>query len=232
MKSEILLLSGSYRGNKTTSNSILRYLSQHIENEHYSITQLKLSSHVPDKENDDLIFSHINSADLIILCSPKYNLSLPAPVMYLFEMLHQRKNELIEKTRKFISILQFEAPIGGKTAQKMCRNFSDNMGFSWYGDLTLPGAGEIKGRPLEETENMMKNIRKSIVMTAKAISDGLPVPEKARNIGKKQMPTRLIILIVNSLIKQYCKKNNIDIFKTPYENELGLWDDKSKYHKV
>ena len=232
MKSEILLLSGSYRGNKTTSNSILKYLSQHIKNKHYLIKQLKLSSRLPDKKNHDLVFSHINSADLIVLCSPKYNLSLPAPVMYLFEMLHQRKDELIEKTRKFISILQFEAPIGGTTAQKICRNFSDNMGFYWYGDLTLPAAGEIKGRPLEETDNMMKNIRRSIVMTGEAISDGMPVPEKARKIGKKQMPTWLIILIVNSLIKQYCKKNNIDIFKAPYQNELGLWDDKSKYYKV
>ena len=115
---------------------------------------------------------------------------------------------------------------------RMCRSFSDNMGFCWYGDLTLPGAGEIKGRPLEETDNMMKNIRKAIIITAKAISDGLPVPEKARKVGKKQMPTWLIILIVNSLINQYCKKNNIDIFKAPYEKKLGLWSDESKYHKA
>ena len=50
MKSEILLLSGSYRGNKTTSNSILKYLSQHIENKDYSIKQLKISSRVPEKK--------------------------------------------------------------------------------------------------------------------------------------------------------------------------------------
>lgn len=231
MKQEILLLSGSYRGNKTTSNSILTFLTQHIEKDHYSIHHLKVSSHVPDKKNDALIFNHINSADLIILCSPKYNLSLPAPVMYVFEMLHQRKRELIQKTRKFISILQFEAPVGGTTAQKICHNFSDNMGFCWHGDLILPGAGEIKGRPLEETDNMMKNIRKALILTAKAISDGLPIPEKARIIGKKQMPTWMIIVIVNSLIKQYCKKNNVDIFKAPFENELGLWNDKSKYIK-
>jgi hypothetical protein len=68
----------------------------------------------------------------------------------------------------------------------------------------------------------IKNIRKSIAMTAKAISDDLPVPEKARKIGKKQRPAWLNILIVNSLIKEYCEKNDIDIFETPYENELGL----------
>ncbi|MBN2093403.1 NAD(P)H-dependent oxidoreductase [candidate division KSB1 bacterium] len=223
MKSEILLLSGSYRGNNTTSNSILKYLSQHIENENYVISHLKLSSHVPDTKNDEAIFNHINKADLIVMCSPKYNLSLPAPVMYLFEMLYQRKSELVPKTRKFISILQFEAPVGGSTAQKICHNFSDNMGFHWYGSLTLPGAGEINGKPLEESGNMMKNIRKAIILTAKAISNDQPVPEKARKIGAKQMPTWLIILIVNQLIKQFCRKNNIDILKAPYLNEQGLW---------
>ncbi|MBN1782633.1 NAD(P)H-dependent oxidoreductase [bacterium] len=225
MKSEILLLSGSYRGNKTTSNSILTFISRHIENKNHSIKQLQLSSRVPDIINDDLIFDHIDHADLIVLCSPKYNLSLPAPVMYFFQMIHQRKDDLTVKTRKFVSILQFEAPTGGSTAQKICRNFSDEMGFIWYGDLTLPGAGEIKGNPLEETGDMMKNIRKAIIMTAKAISGGLPVPEKARKTGQKQMPVWLIIFIVNSLIRQYCKKNGIDIDQAPYENEPGLWRD-------
>ena len=230
MNCRLLLLSGSYRGEKTTSNSILSHLSQHIENKDISIERLKISSRIPDKKNDELIFNHIDMADIIIFCAPKYNLSLPAPVMYQFERLYQRKDELTEKKRKFISIIQFEAPVGGTIAQKICRNFSDSMGFCWYGDLTLPGAGEIKGRPLHETDSMIKNIRTSLEITAKAISDGHPVPEKARKTGKKQMPTWLIILIVNSLIKQYCKKNNIDIFKAPYENEFGLWDKNDFYH--
>jgi hypothetical protein len=223
MKSEILLLSGSYRGTKTTSNSILKYLSQNIKNQFISFNQLRLSSNVTDKINDDDIFNQVNSADLIILCSPKYNLSLPAPVMRLFEILYQRKYELTNKTRKFISIIQFEAPVGGTIAQKICRCFSDYMGFQWYGSLTLPGAGEIKGKPLEDADNMIKNIRKSLVLAADSISAGQPISDRARKIGAKQMPTWLIVFIVNCLIKQYCKKNNIDIFKRPYEENYGMW---------
>jgi len=224
MKLYILLLSGSYRGTKTTSNSILKYLSKHIKDQSVSFSQLKLSSDVGDKINDDEIFNQVNSADLIILCSPKYNLSLPAPVMRLFEMLYQRRYDLTDKTRKFISIVQFEAPVGGATAQKICRCFSDYMGFQWYGSLTLPGAGEIKGKPLENTDNMIKNIRKSLILAADSISACQPISDRARKIGAKQMPTWLIVFIVNNLIKQYCKKNGIDIFKTPYEENYGMWE--------
>ncbi len=223
MISNILMISGSYRADKTTSMAILNYLAEHIHIEGCIISCVKVSSKFPDKKTDREISSKMDEADLIIFCSPKYNLGLPAPVIHLFQYLQERKNLLQKKTRKFISIIQFEAPVGGDIAQNMCHHFSDAMDFQWFGGLTLPGAGEIKGESLEKTGSMMKNIRKALIITAEAISRDKPVPEKARKRGMKQLPTWMIIPIVNSLIRQFVKKNNINLLQKPYENNMGLW---------
>lgn len=223
MKKNLLLLSGSYRGKRTTSQSVLNYLSRHLEKNRFNITHIRLPGNLLDAPYMETLLHHVNVADCLVLCSPKYNLSLPGPVMDFFDLLYRKKGSLSAKKRTFVPIVQFEAPVGGDIIQRICRCFSDAMEFQWDGCLILPAAGEIKGRPMEETEGTIKPIRKALVLAARDISSGRPLSRKTKNTATQHMPVWLIILIVNMLIRQFCKKNNVSIGSRPYENDPGLW---------
>ncbi len=225
MSRNVLLLSGSHRGENATSNIILNYLEEKTTNSNIIYTYSRISSLDFNQENE--IFEKIDKADLIILCTPKYILTLPSNLILLFEKLFKRKSELRNKTRKFAVILQFEAPKGGKNAIKICKYYSDKMCFKWEGGLIIPGVNEINGRPLKETGSQTKNIRKALELTGNALNKGESIPKKAIKLAAKQFPEWLIILIVNWLIKKYCKKNKININKKPYENKHGLWNTNS-----
>ena len=85
------------------------------------------------------------------------------------------------------------------TALAICKRFAAEAGFEWAGGLAL-GMGEaIGGRPLEKTGGMLRNVRKALEMSAAALAEGQPLPEKAARLMAAPLVPRWLYMLIGNL---------------------------------
>jgi hypothetical protein len=208
----VLLLIGSPKVTRSTSESLGTYLLDKIREQGVETEKLLIAPAVKTEQGIDGLLNALDRSDLVVLAFPLYIDSLPYPVIKALELiaLHWQKTGGAGKKR-FIAICNCGFPEAKHTdtALAMCRQFARETGVEWAGGLGLGCGGSIDGRHLNERGGMVRNVKRSLEIAAEALSRGEAVPEEAIQLmAKRLMPVWLYLLFGGSGWKRRARKNN------------------------
>jgi len=194
-----LILIGSPKGIEESSSARLaRVLADRLEADGWSVDWTSLYRY-----EEERLFSAIAASDLVILSSPLYVDSLPAPVTRFMERAADRfgSGPLSERAPRFVAILNcgFPEPKQNAIAERISRRFASRARFEWYGAIPLGCAGLIRRR-----------IRRGLIIAAEALSKGFPVPPKVKRLTKKPLIPRLAYIVGGNVMwRRIAKKNGL-----------------------
>ena len=217
-----LLLIGSPKLTRSTSESLGTYLLDNISARGVETEKILIAQAVRNEKGIDGLVKALDRSDLIILAFPLYIDSLPYPVIKALELIacHWQSAGLPGKKR-LVALCNCGFPEAKHTdtALAMCRQFTRETGIEWAGGLGLGGGEAIDGRHLNERGGMVKNVKRSLEITADALSRGEAVPEEAvKLMSKRLIPVWLYLLFGGFGWKRRARKYGaIDkMFDQPY----------------
>lgn len=215
-----LLLIGSPKGEKSTSESLGNYLISKLEEFEMTAEKAYIHRLVNREEKIQNLFEMIDRADLIILSFPLYVDSLPAPVIKAMEFIKEERDTLNDKkTKNFIAIANngFPEASQNETALKICRIFSKECGFTWKGGIAIGGGGAINGIPLQERGGMVRNIVNGLNIVAQSLAQDKQIPQEAIDlISKKFIPRSLYSIFGNLGWRMQARRYSAKIKDKPY----------------
>ena len=210
---KVLLLVGSPKGPRSTSESLGTFLLDHLHEKGFETEKTYVYPFVKDERGHEDLFSAIDHSDILILTFPLYVDSLPSPVIEALEIIADHRREMDKpKRQKFLAICNCGFPETHQTdtALTICKRFAFEAGMEWAGGLGLGMGAAIDGKPLEKLGFMTRKIRKSFKLTAKALALGTPVPQEALDLmAKPFMPIWLYLWFGNLGWKRQAKKNGV-----------------------
>ena len=210
MSKRAVVLIGSPKGLEGSSSARLaRILAGRLEADGWSVDWAWLY-----RFEEERLLPAISSSDLVILSSPLYVDSLPAPVIRFMETAVDRfgAGPHRERPPRFVAVLNcgFLEPEQNATAERICRRFAHRARFEWYGAISLGCAGLIR-----------KRIDRALKMAAGVLSEGFPVPPAVKRLTKRPVMPRLLYIIGGNLIwRRIARKNGLrkgDLLAQPYE---------------
>lgn len=219
----VLLLVGSPRGPRSTSESLGAYLLKKLQE--YSLETEKVYIHPSLKthENRANLLRAVDSPDLLILAFPLYVDSLPSPVIAALELIAEHwKTSKKPKSKKLLAIANngFPEAHQNDTALAICRRFASEIGIEWVGGLALGGGEAIHGKPLDEAGGMVRNVKKALDLAAAALAEGKSVPKDAKVLMAKPLIfTLMYVWFGNRGWKRQAKKYGVqnNLFDRPYQ---------------
>jgi multimeric flavodoxin WrbA len=197
-----LLLVGSPRGRKSTSQQLGGYLMTKLAERGISTETIQLYPALGSRERIHSLLETIDASDLILLACPLYIDSLPGPVTRALEMIAIRSETILSPggygRPAFAAIVNSGFPEAeqSQTALAICAQFAIKAGFTWSGGLALGGGSSlIDGKPLDELGWRGKSIRASLELFAMNLASGKPIPDEAvRMMAKKRVPKWMVLL--------------------------------------
>jgi hypothetical protein len=162
------------------------------------------------------MLSQVADSDLLILAFPLYVDSLPAGLTLALEKIAEnRKKTAPTKHTRVLAIVNngFPESKQNATAIAICKQFANKTGLEWVGGLAMGAGAMIGGMPLEKAP-MMKNIKKSLDLTAQSLIEGSTMPDEAiQLISKTPLPKFIMTMFANMGWKNMAK---------PYGNQKKL----------
>lgn len=208
-----LVLIGSPKGpDASASGRLSRILTARLEEGGWSIDRLSLY----DADEGGLL-SSISESDLVILASPLYVDSLPAPVIKWMELIakERERRPIDEGSPRFVALLNcgFVEPKHNAVAERICRRFASHARFEWYGAISLGCAGMPRRR-----------IARALEIAADALKKGFPVPPQVKRLTRRPVVPRLVYVIVGNIAwrRTARKKHSLgkwDLLAQPYKAE-------------
>ena len=192
MSKKALLLIGSPKPGRSTSEVLGMYLIEELKKREMQTTVFKLNQIFKTDQGMDNLISSADECDVLILAAPLYVDSTPATVIRAMEVICQaRKGKNQQKNQAMLAISNCGFPEAhqNQPALDIYRCFAKEAGFQWAGGLALGGGGSLDGKPLGSFGGMVKNVVKSLDLTVAAITEGHPIPDEAvRLMSKPLMP--------------------------------------------
>lgn len=198
-RKKVLILVGSPKAAKSTSGALAAFLSECLVGKGMEVEQMRIVSSVKSTEGLERLYASLGAADAVVLCSPLYIDSLPAPVVKMMEQIALRR-EGADSTRRpaFIAVSNsgFPEAFHSEISLAICRKFAAEAGLEWRGGLALGGGEAIAGEPLRTAGGKARFVRRSLELTADAISADVAVPEEAiRLMARPSIPKWMYLLI-------------------------------------
>ncbi len=218
---KVIALTGSTRGLKTASDSMINYLAEKLEGENINLKKFRAYQVFKEEKQIESILGELEDSELILICSPVYVHSLPYPLISLMEQMAEKTGREFWKGKKMVAIIHNGYPedIQRKAAITICENFAHEMGMEWLGGIGFGGSPIIDGRPLEEVGGFTKWMRKALDDISKSIKTGKGISEEARRCEKKHFPSIplwILKIMLNLRLKSNARKNEIDLYARPY----------------
>ena len=183
-----LLLVGSPKTRKSTSNSLGSYLFEQLNSQAIQTETIYLHTVLRNPQKMQALLDAVDAADLVTLAFPLYVDALPGPVTEALERIAaQRQEHNLSYRQLFTAVTNCGFPEANQcnTALAICETFARQTGFIWAGALAL-GAGQmINGVPLAEAGGMTIRIRKSLETVAEALAQGQAIPAAAQEMMSK-----------------------------------------------
>lgn len=187
-----LLLVGSPKTRKSTSNSLGGYLFEGIKAHSVQTETIYLHTVLRNPKKMQSLLDAVDAADLVMLAFPIYCDSLPAPVIEAFERIAAHRQDFdVSHHQMFAAIANCGFPEAYQcdTALAICKIFAQNTGFEWVGGMALGGGGMVNGFPLIEGGGKTLRMRQSLDLAAEALAQGKNIPEVAKeNLAKPIIP--------------------------------------------
>jgi len=211
-----LLLVGSPHGFGSSSNSLGSYLLDKLQSGGYETGKIHAQAAVHNQEKQAEMLTQVADSDILIF--PLYVDSLPAGLILALEKIAEdRKKTVAAKHTRVLSIVNngFPESKQNATAISICKQFANETGYEWAGGLTMGAGAMINGAPLDKAP-MMKNVKKSLDLTAQSLLEGSTVPDEASElISKTPLPKFIMTMFANRGWKNMAK---------PYGNQKKLRD--------
>jgi len=185
-----LLLVGSPRTRKSTSNSLGGYLFEQLGKHNIQTETIYIHTTMYSAERTKAMLDAVDAADLILLAFPLYVDSLPAPVMNALEQIaaHRASQNGTQRHQLFAAISNcgFPEPDHNATALAICANFARLTGFEWAGSLAL-GAGEgmVHGASLTELDGRVIPLKKALDLSAESLARGMAIQQESQALLAK-----------------------------------------------
>lgn len=225
MSSHALMLVGSPRGSRSTSNNLGGYLLQGLSSSGWQCDTIFLGDTLKSPEAQVKMLSATDKTDLVILAFPLYVDHLPAIAMEALELIadHRSVNKP-SYPQGFLALVNCGFPESEQNniAVAVAREFATQNGFEWRGGLAMGMGGVISGRPLSEMRGPATPIKKALDLAVIALSAKQPVGEDAMQImAKRVIPRWLYVWIGNRSWKQMARKNGTTerLYSKPYSND-------------
>jgi multimeric flavodoxin WrbA len=184
-----LLLVGSPRTRKSTSNSLGGYLFERLRAQSIQTETIYLHTVLRSQEKMKALLEAVDAADLVLLAFPLYVDALPAPVIEALERIAAHRAGQEKAPRQLFAAISncgFPEAQHNATALAICETFARQTGFAWAGGLAL-GAGEglVHGAPLAEAHGPAVPIKKALDLAAAALAAGVSIPQTAIDLLAK-----------------------------------------------
>ena len=197
---KVLLLIGSPKGEKSTSNGISSYLFKKFKENGVKAKKTYIIKAIRTKTGVHELKSLVYDSDIIILVSPLYIDSIPAITVKVMEEIYEHKNDTFRKKQMFMAIFNsgFPEPHQNDLAIDMCKKFASDTGMEWAGSVTIGMGSSLEGKALEKL-GMAKNLRNGLDTAVKSLIAGKSVPEEAEIIASKPlMPLTIAKFVMNT----------------------------------
>lgn len=213
-----LLLSGSPRGPKSTSEALGGYLLDRLGEKGLQVEKARIHPAMRSDKRREEMLAAVDRADLLILAFPLYVDSLPAPVIRALEAIagHRRATES-PKRAQLTAIVNcgFPEVIHNYTALSICRQFAKETGIEWAGGLAMGMGGMLDGKPPQEMGMFTGNLCKALDLSAAALAEGRTIPDEAVELmARPLIPSWLYRWIGNmswkGIAKKYGSQNRLD----------------------
>lgn len=186
----VLLLVGSAKGQRSTSNSLGTYLVEKLREYRFEAIKMRTHKAIKADQQRKRLIDAAQAADLIVLSFPLYVDCLPYTVTRTLEILADHFNtEKNRREQRFLAIANCGYPEShhNQTSIDICRQFARQTGLVWAGGLAMGAGGVIAGQPLEKVKGVARHVIKSLDLSAEALSKNQPVPEKAVELMARQL---------------------------------------------
>lgn len=187
-----LLLIGSPKTRKSTSNSLGTYLFEQLGVQSIQTETIYLHTVLRSTEKMRALLDAVDTADLVTLAFPLYVDTLPAPVIDALERITtHRKGHARTHRQLFAAIANcgFPEAFQCNTALANCESFARGAGFTWAGGMALGAGHMLDGVPLTEGGGMTMMMRQNLGLAAKALAQGKAIPQAARDgLAKPVIP--------------------------------------------
>lgn len=196
-----LLLIGSPKPARSTSQALGSHLLEKLAEEGMSGATILLRQAVADQQGLAGLHTSVADAELVILAYPTYVDSLPAPVIRSLEAIAEfRRADGVNRQQRFLAIANcgFPESVHNRVSLAICRQFAREAGFVWAGGLSLGGGGAVDGQPLESRKGMLRNIIRSLDMTAAALAANRPIPDTAVELMARPLMPRWLYLWIGT----------------------------------
>ncbi|MFQ5560021.1 MAG: NAD(P)H-dependent oxidoreductase [Nitrospinota bacterium] len=211
-RKRVLLLVGSPK-KKSTSLSLGDYLVSSLSSFGVTSTTFRVVKEIYNEEGRARMVQELSTTDILILASPLYVDSLPAPVIKTLELIcSQRKVQKNAKKIQFCSILNCGFPESQQNdvAFAICRLFARDSKMQWVGGLSIGEGGVIGGEPFRKKQFMYRKLTRALEMSAEALSLGKVIPYEARALTEKTfIPPWLYIWVAERSWRSQAKKNGV-----------------------
>ncbi len=227
-----LLLVGSPRGSKSTSESLGIYLLNKLQEKGIETEKVRLYSSMKLDEEHKHLFSSIDRSDILILTFPLYVDSLPSLVTKVLEMISEHR-ESIENPKKhqFVAISNngFPEAHQNDTALAICHRFAKQTGMEWAGCLGVGGGEGIGfvaklfgGKPLEKLGFISRKERKSLDLITEFLATSEKNSQEVMEFRtNRPMPNWMYVLVgIIFEWRRKAKKNKVwnRVYDRPYQS--------------
>jgi multimeric flavodoxin WrbA len=180
-----LLLVGSPKTRKSTSNSVGAYLYEQLSARSIQTETIYPHTVLRSPAKIQALLDAVDAADLVTLAFPLYVDSLPAPVIEALERIAAHQQQRDPSHRQLFTAIAnsgFPEAHHNAAALAICETFARQAGFEWVGSLALGGGGMVNGVPLAEGGGKTLGIRKSLELAAEALAQGQAIPQAAQDM--------------------------------------------------
>jgi multimeric flavodoxin WrbA len=181
-----LLLVGSPRGDASVSAAIAAHLGALLGERGLAVTTEHARGCLRRDPELRRLGEAVREADLVVLASPLYVDSLPAPVTEVLERLAGQRALDGGPRPRLVAIVNsgFPEAVHNDTALGICRQFAGEARLDWAGGLAVGGGGMLAGGPLAEQGGRARNAVRALALTADALAKGLAVPAEAERLAR------------------------------------------------
>ncbi|HMK46582.1 MAG TPA: NAD(P)H-dependent oxidoreductase [Methanocella sp.] len=226
----VLILIGSPRRHTSTSYSLGSYLADRLQKRGVSVNKLHVKRAMGSKDRMDKIFAAVDASDVVVFSFPLCVDSVPSHLIAAMEKLYERYQLRESGAKKSIAAIVnsgFSDPDNNDVAIGNIKRFADLSGLRWLGSLSLCSGDVVDGKSIKDLGDSVRDIKRSLDLTADALAEGRPVPEEASELMQRPvipsfLPTFIVARMGNAGFKKQAKENgtvNI-LMDRPYEKAI------------
>ena len=181
-----LLLVGSPRGSASVSAAIAAHVGTLLADQGLTVTTDWVHKSLHEDPTLRELAERVGLADLVVLATPLYVDSLPAPVTRAFEVLAQRGALGASARPRLLAIVNcgFPEAVHTDTALAICRLWAREAGLDWIGGLGIGAGGMLEGQALAASGGRARNVTRALALAANAVAQGRVVPEEAQRLPR------------------------------------------------